>query len=97
MIVNLPGRPLALGRIAELTSVADRLPEEFQPRFKPVERQRLVVVELEPEVLQGLPILTTASLYRPVGLETALEAYGSVRRTYTRLRAFAAADRAPRS
>jgi multidrug resistance efflux pump len=96
VIVRLPGRSLVIGRIARLTLFADRLPEEFQPRFKPAARQRLVAIDLEPDVLEGLPVLTTASLYRPLGLEAVLDTYGFTRRAFARVVGTAAVHAASR-
>ncbi|WP_404384268.1 HlyD family secretion protein [Caenispirillum salinarum] len=69
VLVDLPGRTLEVGRIADLRAVSPRLPAEFQPRFKPADRDRLAVVLLPPGVLQAHPVLSTVNLYKPVGLE----------------------------
>ncbi len=76
VIVGLPAGVLAIGRIARITSVADRLPEEFQPRFKPAARQQLVVIEVDPRLLAQSPVMTTATIYKPLGLATALRLIG---------------------
>jgi hypothetical protein len=70
VIVALPAGTIALGRIARITAVADRLPEEFQPRFKPAARQHLVAIELDPLLLARHPVMTTAAIYKPLGLAT---------------------------
>ena len=72
VIVALPAGTIALGRIARITSVADRLPEEFQPRFKPTARQHLVAIEIDPLLLARFPVMTTAAIYKPLGLTTVL-------------------------
>jgi multidrug resistance efflux pump len=72
VIVALPAGTLALGRIARTTAVADRLPEEFQPRFKPAARQHLVAIEMDSRLLAGFPVMTTAAIYKPLGLTTML-------------------------
>jgi HlyD family secretion protein len=72
VIVALPAGTIALGRIARITSVADRLPEEFQPRFKPTARQHLVAIEMDPLLLARYPVMTTAAIYKPLGLETVM-------------------------
>jgi hypothetical protein len=72
VIVALPAGTITLGRIARITSVADRLPEEFQPRFKPAARQHLVAIELDPRLLARYPVMTTAAIYKPLGLTTVM-------------------------
>jgi multidrug resistance efflux pump len=73
VIVALPTGMPALGRIARITSVAGRLPEEFQPRFKPATRQQLVAIEIDPVLLARFPVMTTAAIYKPLGLATVLQ------------------------
>jgi multidrug resistance efflux pump len=72
VIVAFPAGTIALGRIARITSVADRLPEEFQPRFKPAARQHLVAIEMDPRLLARYPVMTTAAIYKPLGLTTVM-------------------------
>jgi hypothetical protein len=72
VVVALPGRMIAIGHIARTTAVADRLPEEFQPRFKPAARQQLVAIAMDPELLADFPVMTTAAIYKPLGLTTML-------------------------
>ncbi|MGZ9073967.1 MAG: HlyD family secretion protein, partial [Rhodoplanes sp.] len=72
VIVALPAGTITLGRIARITSVADRLPEEFQPRFKPTARQHLVAIEVDPRILARYPVMTTAAIYKPLGLATVM-------------------------
>lgn len=73
VLVALPAGTFAIGRIARITSVADRLPEEFQPRFKPAARQHLVAIEMDPLLLARFPVMTTAAIYKPIGLTTVLQ------------------------
>lgn len=79
VLVALPAGTFAIGRIARITSVADRLPEEFQPRFKPTARQHLVAIEMDPLLLARFPVMTTASVYKPLGLTTVLTLVQRVR------------------
>jgi len=70
VVMDLPGNDILTGRITKILPISERLPEEFQPRFKSIERQQLVKIEADPEVLNKVPIMTTVKLYRPVGLDT---------------------------
>lgn len=79
VLVALPAGTFAIGRIARITSVADRLPEEFQPRFKPAARQQLVAIEVDPLLLARFPMMTTAAIYKPLGLTTVLQLARHVR------------------
>ena len=74
VFVNLPGQIYTVGRIKELARVSNPLPEEFQPRFKPKERQQLAVIEVEPKLLQNITILSKVSISKPLGMQFILKA-----------------------
>lgn len=78
VLVRFPGQGFAIGRIADLTAVADRLPEEFQPRFTTVDRSRLVRIEVDDARLDTASMLGTVRLYKPLGLETILDVYAAL-------------------
>lgn len=73
VIVDMPGGGTVIGRVRNLTAVADRLPEEFQPRFRPATRQLLVLIDLDNGRLDELSILSTVRLFKPLGLQTFLD------------------------
>lgn len=50
------------GEISELLPISERLPDEFQPRFKPTQRSQLAKISIAPEVLQRASINTTVSV-----------------------------------
>lgn len=87
VLVDFPGGPTVVGRVARLTWVADRLPAEFQPQFKPADRERLVYVDVDTALLARFPVMTTASIYKPLGLEPALAVLHRVRSGFARFRA----------
>jgi len=78
VLVRFPGQGFAIGRIADATAVADRLPEEFQPRFTTVDRSRLVRIEVDDARLDTASMLGTVRLYKPLGFETMLDAYAAL-------------------
>lgn len=73
VLVSLPEHGLTIGRIKQLTQVSNRLPEEFQPRFKPQQRQQLALIELDQELLDRSTILSTVSAAKPPLLDWLLE------------------------
>lgn len=89
VLVKFPGASTRLGRVAKRMWVADRLPEEFQPQFKPTDREYLVYIELDPEILTQFPVMTTATVYKPLGLEAALAVTQQIKQGTARLRAWA--------
>ncbi|MCW5698858.1 MAG: biotin/lipoyl-binding protein [Rhodospirillales bacterium] len=68
VVVRFPNNRFFMGRIAALTAVADRLPDEFQPRFSQISRDHLVRIEVPQEALHEQSMLSTVRLYKPVGL-----------------------------
>ncbi|MEQ8966037.1 MAG: hypothetical protein RID91_09450 [Azospirillaceae bacterium] len=79
ILVRFQGLGWRLARIGRPTAVAERLPPEFQPRFAQVTRDRLVFIEVDPEILAEASMLTTVQLYKPAGLEAALGVYRAIR------------------
>jgi multidrug resistance efflux pump len=75
VVLRFAGGAFAIGRIADLTAVADRLPEEFQPRFTTADRDRLVRIEVDDPHLENASMLSTVRIYKPLGLETVLAIY----------------------
>lgn len=74
VLVYIPGRGYEVGLISRLTEVSEDLPSEFQPKFKPTQRQRLARVVLPGFDLGRLPILSTVQVSKPLGLGWALDA-----------------------
>jgi len=74
VLVYIPGLGYKVGLISRLTEVSQDLPSEFQPKFKPTQRQRVARVVLPDFDLGRLPILSTVQVSKPLGLEWALDA-----------------------
>lgn len=74
VLVYIPGRGYEVGLISRLTEVSEDLPSEFQPKFKPTQRQRVARIVLPDFDLGRLPILSTVQVSKPIGLEWALDA-----------------------
>jgi multidrug resistance efflux pump len=72
VILRFSGGAFTIGRIADLTAVADRLPDEFQPRFTATDRDRLVRISVDDPQLEEASILSTVRIYKPIGLEIAI-------------------------
>lgn len=69
VIVHLPGYGYKVGKITALLPISNRLPEEFQPKFKEQLRYQVAKIQLSPEVLKQIPILSTVNIYKPLGFE----------------------------
>jgi multidrug resistance efflux pump len=69
LFVQVPKHGTLEGEIVKLLPITDRLPEEFQPRFKEKLRRQLVVIKLPEELLDSIPILTTVEIIKPLGYE----------------------------
>lgn len=65
VFVRIPGRTFVKGKIRELLPVSNRIPEEFQPRFKRTRRDQVAVIEVSPEVLNSIAIMSTVSIVKP--------------------------------
>lgn len=69
VIVNIPQHGLLRGKITKLLPITDRLPEEFQPRFKARVRQQIAVIDIAQKKLQSTPVMSTVSVYKPLGYQ----------------------------
>ncbi|MFN3234446.1 MAG: HlyD family secretion protein [Gammaproteobacteria bacterium] len=67
VIISIPGEGYKLGTIIKLLPITDKLPDEFQPRFKEKLRRQLVVVKLDDDLLKEVPIMSTVTIYKPIG------------------------------
>ena len=76
VLVRLPDQGLVVARIKQLTQVSNRLPDEFQPRFKPQQRQQLALIEVDRELLNRSTVLSTVSASKPPLLDWLLELGG---------------------
>lgn len=85
IIVRFPNNRFYSGRIAAMTAVADRLPDEFQPRFAQVSRDHLVRIEVPEDALQQVSMLSTVRLYRPLGLALFQRLPDDIREVWRRL------------
>lgn len=68
VILDIPGKGYHLGWVTELLPVSDRVPEEFQPRFKPAQRYPLAVIKTAPGLLESTAMLSTVEVKKPLGL-----------------------------
>ena len=73
VLVELPGGAFEVGRIADVRAFSAQLPNEFQPRFKPAARHRLVIVRLSDDVLAPHPLLAKVYIRKPAGLDWFLD------------------------
>ncbi|MBK8907770.1 MAG: hypothetical protein IPM60_07655 [Rhodospirillales bacterium] len=85
IIVRFPNNRFYMGRIAAMTAVADRLPDEFQPRFAQISRDHLVRIEVPEDALQQVSMLSTVRLYRPLGLALFQRLPADIREVWRRL------------
>lgn len=67
LIVSINGAGMKVAKIARLFDSSERLPEEFQPPFKPTQRNQLMAIELLDNHLESLPIMSTVQLSKPLG------------------------------
>ncbi len=72
ILVSISGGPISVGYVASVAKFADRLPAEFQSRFRPTGRKRSVVIRMDQDRLTALPLMSTVKLYKPIGLAMAL-------------------------
>jgi multidrug resistance efflux pump len=68
VLVKLPGhRGYQIGKVVKRLPLAQPLPAEFQPKFKPALRNQLAVIEMPAEILENTPLLSTAEVRKPLG------------------------------
>lgn len=65
VFVRIPGKSYVRGKIKELLPVTNRIPEEFQPRFKRTRRDQLALIEVKANLLDDIAILSTVSIFKP--------------------------------
>jgi multidrug resistance efflux pump len=68
ILVNLPGEGHVLGRVVRILPITEKLPEEFQPRFKSTQRHQVVRIEANHKALNAMAIMSTVKVYKPFGL-----------------------------
>ncbi len=73
IIIDLPGKKFAIGKVINILPISERLPQEFQSRFKAIERQQLVKIAVDSNILDTIPLMSTIQLYHPIGLTLLLK------------------------
>lgn len=67
VLVNIPGLGTKIGVIDRLFPISDKLPEEFQPRFKPTQRSQVAFIEIPQLQLDQSALMTTTTISKPLG------------------------------
>lgn len=63
--VQVPGQRWVTGVIYDLLPVSERVPEEFQPHYKPKQRHQLAKIQLPNGYLDNLALLSTVRVHKP--------------------------------
>lgn len=67
VLVSIPGMGTKMGIIDRLFPISDKLPEEFQPRFKPTRRSQIAFIEIPDLKLDRTALMTTIKINKPLG------------------------------
>lgn len=67
LLVSVTGERTHVGKITHIFGSSEPLPAEFQPPFKPAQRNQLIAIELKSDALEQMPVMTTAQISKPLG------------------------------
>jgi len=67
VLVSIPGLGTKIGIVDRLFPISDKLPEEFQPRFKPTQRSQVAFIEIPNLQLENTALMTTIKISKPLG------------------------------